>query len=118
MNQETINMDLFSGTFQRAIKKSGISRESLAQSIGVSYTTVARLATAKKSTSIPTLISICNTLEITPDYLLSQYIKKAHNMTKAEYEKALMLLNQLDEADLKILHEIMVAMIKKRRTSQ
>ncbi|MDL2301082.1 helix-turn-helix transcriptional regulator [Lachnospiraceae bacterium OttesenSCG-928-D06] len=114
MSDGELDKTLFARALQRAAKNKGITQENLAEEIHKNRNTVAGMFTAQRFTSIPTLISICDVLDITPDYLLSHYLTNKTVISEDEYHKILNLLNELKPNELTMLYGIIELIIKNR----
>lgn len=71
---EHLDKALFADALHIAAKNKNITQDMLAERIGKSKTTISKMFSAKKFTSIPTLIEICKALDVTPDTLLESYL--------------------------------------------
>ena len=54
-----------------AREEKGISQEELAEQVGISASFLGHLERGTRVASLETLVALCNTLKVTPDYLLS-----------------------------------------------
>jgi len=69
---------------------------------------------AKRFTSIPTLIYLCNALKVTPSELLISYLDAPDNIEPSKYQKIVASLNELHPNEFNLLQSIMDAIIKNR----
>lgn len=115
VNENELDKLLFAKALQRAAKKKGITQDALAEEIGKSKNTVAQMFTAQRFTSIPTLVALCDVLEVTPDYLLAQYLKEPESKrSEDEYHEILKKLSNLKQNELMILNGIIDLLMNNR----
>ena len=113
-NYNEISKTLFAEALHRALKKEKLTQDTLAEKIGKSSVTIAQMFSAKRFTSIPTLICLCNTLKVTPDDLLLSYLDAPNHIEPTKYQKIILSLNELRPNELNLLHTIIEEIIKNR----
>jgi Helix-turn-helix. len=113
-NYNEISKTLFAEALHRALKKEKLTQDALAEKIEKSSVTVAQMFSAKRFTSIPTLICLCNTLKVTPDELLISYLDAPENIEPSKYQKIIHSLNELHPNEINLLYTIMEGIIKNR----
>ncbi|MCI8601555.1 MAG: helix-turn-helix transcriptional regulator [Oscillospiraceae bacterium] len=59
---------------QRIRKKRGLTQEQLAEKIGIEPNSISRIERGALTPALPTLIDICNVLEVGADFVLAAYI--------------------------------------------
>ena len=101
-------------TIGKKIKKARIAKnytqEALAEQIDISTDLLRNIENARNIGSLPTLLNLCNALEITPDFLFSNLIS-THNKN---YDKDLLnLIDKLSISDKNILKQIINYLEKK-----
>lgn len=65
-------------------EKLGLSRESFAEIVGLSSFYIGQLERNERSMSVDTLIKICDSLNVSMDYILKGYIKYMENIAVLE----------------------------------
>jgi transcriptional regulator with XRE-family HTH domain len=88
--------------------KQNISQEKLAEFINMSKEHVSHIECGTTKLSLPALVKICNSLEITPDLLLLDSLYKSREYLKDEFSKIIENCNNLD---LKLIIETAKAII-------
>jgi transcriptional regulator with XRE-family HTH domain len=88
--------------------KQNISQEKLAEFINMSKEHVSHIECGTTKLSLPALVKICNSLEITPDLLLLDSLYKSSEYLKDEFSKIIENCNNLD---LKLIIETAKAII-------
>lgn len=85
IRREDVTIPEFGTRLKKALSDKRISQRELSRRINVSYSLIGSYINDKKYPSLETLILICRTLKITPDYLLefSEYPN-----TKSLYDDA------------------------------
>jgi len=113
---DQLDKEEFACLMRKGLEKRKMTQEQLAEQIGVSRNTIAQMCTGKRFTSIPTLIKICDILEITPDFLLKPYLKEAkpEKMSQDEYHKVLSIMHELRSNELGMLYGIIDLIIRNR----
>lgn len=114
MGRRKIDNSLFARALRRAADKKKMKHAELARLIDKAEGTVNQIFAGERLTSIPTLIDICDALEITPDYLLSQYLGQPDNMSEDEYHKIMNLLSELTPNELKLVYTMIESIIRYR----
>lgn len=88
--------------------KQNISQEKLAEFINMSKEHVSHIECGTTKLSLPALVKICNSLEITPDLLLLDSLYKSREYLKDEFSK---IIKNCDNLDLKLIIETAKAII-------
>lgn len=101
-------------TIGKKIKKAriakGYTQEALAEQIDISTDLLRNIENARNIGSLPTLLNICNALEITPDFLFADLISTHNN----DYDKNLFnLIDKISVSDKDILKQIINYLDKK-----
>ncbi|MCX7748815.1 MAG: helix-turn-helix transcriptional regulator [Clostridia bacterium] len=73
-----------------------ISQEKLAELINMSKEHVSHIECGTTKLSLPTLVKLCNALEITPDLILLDSIYKSKEYLKDEFANIIKGCNELD----------------------
>ncbi len=64
----------------RALRRQmGITQEELAEKVGISASFLGHIERGTRVASLETLVALCNTLETTPEYLLSNSLTQSAN---------------------------------------
>jgi len=117
MKKEKLELDkkVFASFLRRAIDKKSMTQQEVADASGVDRHTIAEMVGGNSFTSIPTLIAICRVLDITPDYLLAEYVTEGEKQPEDEYHKLIQMLQGLELNEINFLHGITELMIKEIR---
>lgn len=88
--------------------KKNISQEKLAELINMSKEHVSHIECGTTKLSLPTLVKICNALEITPDLLLLDSVYKSKEYLRDEFAR---LVKDCSELDMRLILEVSKAII-------
>lgn len=89
-----------------------MTQDELAENIDRSVSLVRQHFSGQRMVSIPTLVAICNELDITPNELLEPYIDS--EVTESRFTQIIHMLGELEDDDLDYLATVMQDMIKYR----
>jgi len=70
----------FGNRVREARRRLHMTQEALAEELGVSASFLGHIERGKRAASIETLVALCNTLNVSPEYLLSA------SLTSSEYQ--------------------------------
>jgi transcriptional regulator with XRE-family HTH domain len=76
----SINLDSFGMRVRRKRKEMGITQARLAELCEVSVPFIGHIERGSRSPSVESLLVICRVLEVTPDYLLQDYLNFDHSL--------------------------------------
>lgn len=105
MNYDNVLADMGKRIFARR-KELKMTQESLAEKVGLSFQSVSCIELGKKGVRPENLIKICNTLDVSADYLLfgkrdacemSELSSKMSELSKEDYELVEKLVSRLNE---------------------
>ena len=85
---------------QRTRKERGMTQEQLAEKVGIDPNSISRIERGRLIPALPTLIDICNALEIGSDAVLAAYIAVGTPIRWTHLAK------KLDAVDLEKQHKI------------
>jgi len=95
--ENDINIDL-GKIFQATRKSKGYTQEYAAEKLGLGSRYISDLERGKTNGSIPTFIKLCNLYEVTPTYILQNYLKISNDL---KIDPNLIGFYSLDEKDKK-----------------
>lgn len=96
-------------TLQKSRKSLGLTQEQVAEQLGLASRYISDIERNKVKGSIDTLIGLCNIYNITPDYVLKDYII---SKDKSNIEPALLGYYKLSKHDKKIVEDLIEIMNK------
>lgn len=95
-------------------KKRKMKVEQLAEILELSDKTIWNIENGNRSTSLENLISICNALNISPEFLLSRDLNKGLEKPMSEYDKLFQLILEFTPGELNQFMDLAELMIKNR----
>lgn len=88
----------------------GLTQEALAESIEISTDLLRNIENSRNIGSVPTILNLCNALDITPNFLFSDLISSKIN----DYDRGLLsLFDKISPEDKEILKQIIIYLDKK-----
>ena len=95
---------------RKARNELGITSEALADKCGVNPVFIRQIENASRTPSLPTFVSICNALEVSPAYLLHDNLLTQADVTMTKVQGK---LNQLSPKQVDMVLTMMDTMIEK-----
>ncbi|MCC8094209.1 MAG: helix-turn-helix domain-containing protein [Tannerellaceae bacterium] len=95
---------------------SNLTQEQLAEKMGVAGNTISRIETGVSAMRIDTLFRLCDELHVTPDMFCPERFYK--NTEKYLTESALALMRRLNQANQKLVYDMMVPLISRLLETQ
>ena len=100
--------------FRKILKETRIQRgikvNTLAEAINKSERTIHRFESGERIPNLPTLIDICNVLEVSPDHLLNSFLTHEFEAKPTSYKQIIDVIGAMDTEELefclKLLKEI------------
>ena len=75
----TLDYKLLGKRIREVRRKHDLTQEKLAEDINVTHPYIGQVERGERGISIENLVNLCNRLDVTVDYLLSDYYVKDHN---------------------------------------
>lgn len=104
----------FAKRLKLARQATGLTVEQLAEILDMSPKTIWHLESGEKGTSISTLINLCNTLKVSPDYLLGTNLTYSVN----EAEGLVDVISRLSTEEILLLQELIISYLKSKSKYQ
>ena len=98
-------LDVIGQKIKKVRIEKGYTQDFLAEKINVSTDLLRNIENNRNIGSLVTLLNICNALEITPNYLFSDFIKNSNS--EIDY-KLHDLISQFSQTDRNLLKEIII----------
>lgn len=97
-----------------ARQKNKLTAEQLAEKLDIGDKSVWQIESGKRATSLEVLIKLCNTLHVSPQFLLKKDLDENLRSLDTEYEKIFQLILQLNPSEQKRIHDIIKITIENR----
>ncbi|HJA42063.1 MAG TPA: helix-turn-helix transcriptional regulator [Firmicutes bacterium] len=107
------NLDIKIGTVFKKVRKSlGLTQEQVAERLDLASRYISDIERNKVKGSIDTLIGLCNVYNITPTFVLKEYLS---NYNEDSMEPSLLGYYKLSEHDKKIISDLIEIMNKNKK---